>query len=172
MCNCENTYIPIPMKVEKILVENPDRSLRTYDLSFVNDEDRKKFKYMPGQFCEFSILGKGESPFGIASSPTEEGLKFTVSRTGSVTNEIHYLEEGDIIGIRGPMGNWYPLEKLKGQDVVIVGGGFAFTTLRSMIVYMLENRDDYGKITVIYGARHPDLFIFKEELPLLNPKPP
>ncbi|MCK5051763.1 MAG: FAD/NAD(P)-binding protein [Candidatus Cloacimonetes bacterium] len=165
MCNCENTYIPIPMKVEKILIENPDRSLRTYDLSFVNEEDRKKFTYMPGQFCEFSILGKGESPFGIASSPTEEGIiKFTVSRTGSVTNEIHYLQEGDIVGIRGPMGNWYPLEKLKGQDVVIVGGGFAFTTLRSMIVFMLENRDDYGKITVIYGARHPDLFIFKEEL--------
>ena len=77
MCNCENTYIPIPMKVEKILIENPDRSLRTYDLSFVNEEDKKKFVYMPGQFCEFSILGKGESPFGIASSPTEEGLKFT-----------------------------------------------------------------------------------------------
>ena len=143
MCN---TYIPIPMKVEKILIENPDRSLRTYDLSFVNEEDKKKFVYMPGQFCEFSILGKGESPFGIASSPTEDGLKFTVSRTGSVTNEIHYLEEGDIVGIRGPMGNWYPLEKLKGQDIVIIGGGFAFTTLRSMIVYMLENRDDYGKI--------------------------
>jgi len=63
MCN---TYIPIPMKVEKILIENPDRSLRTYDLSFVNEEDKKKFVYMPGQFCEFSILGKGESPFGIA----------------------------------------------------------------------------------------------------------
>ena len=165
MCNRENTYIPIPMKVEKILIENPDRSLRTYDLSFVNEEDRKKFTYMPGQFCEFSILGKGESPFGIASSPTEEGIiKFTVSRTGSVTNEIHYLEEDDIVGIRGPMGNWYPLEKLKGQDVVIIGGGFAFTTLRSMIVYMLENRDDYGKITVIYGARNPDLFIYKDEL--------
>jgi len=165
MCNCDNTYIPIPMKVEKILIENPDRSLRTYDLSFVNEENRKKFTYMPGQFCEFSILGKGESPFGIASSPTEEGIiKFTVSRTGSVTNEIHYLEEGDIVGIRGPMGNWYPLEKLKKQDVVIIGGGFAFTTLRSMIVYMLKNRDDYGKITVIYGARHPDLFIYKEEL--------
>ncbi|NQT65713.1 MAG: FAD/NAD(P)-binding protein [FCB group bacterium] len=162
MCN---TYIPIQMKVEKILAENPDRSLRTYDLSFVNEEDRKKFSYLPGQFCEFSILGKGESPFGIASSPTEEGIiKFTVSRTGSVTNEIHYLQEGDIVGIRGPMGNWYPVDKFKGQDVVIIGGGFAFTTLRSLVIYMLANREDYGKITVIYGARNPDLFIYKEEL--------
>lgn len=160
-----NTYIPIPMKVEKILNENPDRSLKTYDLSFVKKEDEEKFKYLPGQFCEFSILGKGESPFGIASSPTEEGiLKFTVNRTGLVTKEIHHLQEGDIVGIRGPMGNWYPIEKFKGEDVVIVGGGFAFTTLRSLLIYMLEHRDDYGKITVIYGARNPDLFIYKEEL--------
>ena len=162
MCN---TYIPIPMKVERIINENPDKTLRTYDLSFVNEADKEKFDYMPGQFCEFSILGKGESPFGIASSPTEEGiLKFTVSRTGSVTREIHYLQEGDVVGVRGPLGNWYPEELVRGQDVVIIGGGFAFTTLRSMIVYMLQHRDRYGKITVIYGARTPEYFIYKEEL--------
>jgi len=162
MCN---TYIPIPMKIERIINENPDKSLRTYNLSFVNEADKEKFVYMPGQFCEFSILGKGESPFGIASSPTEEGiLKFTVSRTGSVTREIHYLQEGDIVGVRGPLGNWYPEELVRGQDVVIIGGGFAFTTLRAMIVYMLEHRDRYGKITVIYGARTPEHFIYKEEL--------
>ncbi|MEA1972652.1 MAG: FAD-binding oxidoreductase, partial [Candidatus Cloacimonadota bacterium] len=160
MCN---SYVPIQMKVEKILNENPDTSLRTYDLSFVNEEDR--FDYLPGQFCEFSILGKGESPFGIASSPTEDGiLKFTVNRTGSVTNEIHNLRVGDFVGIRGPMGNWYPIEKMKGKDVIIIGGGFAFTTLRSLLIYMLEHREDYGKITVLYGARNPDLFIYKDEL--------
>ena len=160
-----NTYLPIQMKVDRIIVEDPAKTLRTFDLTFLNDEDRKAFEYMPGQFVEFSILGKGESPFGIASSPTEEGfLRFTVNRTGSVTNEIHYLREGDTVGIRGPLGNWYPVEKFKGENVVIVGGGFAFTTLRSLIVYMLEHRDDYGDITVIYGARNPDLFIYKEQL--------
>ncbi len=162
MCN---TYIPFQMKIENIIDENPDRSLRTFDLSFVKKEDEEAFKYLPGQFCEFSILGKGESPFGIASSPTEKGLlKFTVSRIGLVTNEIHHLQIGDIVGMRGPLGNWYPVEKMKGKDIVIIGGGFAFTTLRSLIVYLLENRADYGKITVIYGARTPELFIFKEEL--------
>ncbi|MFC1887537.1 FAD/NAD(P)-binding protein [Candidatus Cloacimonadota bacterium] len=162
MCN---TYIPIPMKVVNIINENPDRSLRTFDLKFMQEEDKKNFTYMPGQFCEFSILGKGESPFGIASSPTETDIvKFTVNRTGSVTNQIHHLQEGDVVGLRGPMGNWYPVERFKGQDVVIIGGGFAFTTLRSLLVYMLKNREDYGKITVIYGARTPDFFIYKEEL--------
>ncbi|MBU4486225.1 MAG: FAD/NAD(P)-binding protein [Candidatus Delongbacteria bacterium] len=162
MCN---GYLPIQMRVDKVLTENPDKTLKTFELSFLKDNDRENFKYMPGQFCEFSITGKGESPFGIASSPTEKDiLKFTVNRTGSVTKEIHYLRPGDIVGVRGPLGNWYPVGKFKGGDVVIIGGGFAFTTLRSLLVYMLEHRSDYGKITVIYGARNPDLFIYKEEL--------
>lgn len=160
-----NTYIPVNMRVERIAVEDPEKALRTFDLAFVDEEEGKDFTYMPGQFCEFSILGKGESPFGIASSPTEPGfLRFTVNRTGSVTEEIHYLREGDIVGIRGPLGNWYPVEKFKGGNVVIIGGGFAFTTLRSLIVYMLEHRQDYGDMTVIYGARNPDLFLYKDEL--------
>jgi sulfhydrogenase subunit gamma (sulfur reductase) len=160
-----NTYIPINMRVDRIAVEDPDKTLRTFDLSFVNEADAERFAYMPGQFCEFSILGKGESPFGIASSPTEPGfLRFTVNRTGSVTNEIHCLREGDVVGIRGPLGNWYPVDKFKGGNVVIVGGGFAFTTLRSLTVYLLEHRDDYGDLTVIYGVRNPDLFLYKDEL--------
>ena len=161
----KNTYVPFPMKVEKIIVEDPEKSLRTYDLTFMNEEDRKNFKYMPGQFVEFSILGKGESPFGIASSPTERDfLRFTVNRTGSVTDEIHYIQEGDEVGIRGPLGNWYPVDKFKGENIVIIGGGFAFTTLRSLLIYLINHRDEYGEITVIYGARNPDLFIYKDEI--------
>ncbi|MBN2185240.1 MAG: FAD/NAD(P)-binding protein [Candidatus Krumholzibacteriota bacterium] len=153
------------MKVKRIVIEDPEKALRTYDLIFQNEEDRKNFKYMPGQFCEWSLLGLGESPFGIASSPTEKDfLRFTVNRTGSVTNEIHYLREGDMVGLRGPLGNWYPVEKFKGGNVVIIGGGFAFTTLRSLIVYLLEHREDYKDITVIYGARNPDLFIYRDEI--------
>jgi len=162
-----NTYIPLQMRVEKIVSEDSDRMLRTYDLTFLDEAERKAFNYLPGQFCELSILGKGESPFGIASSPTEDGyLRFTVSRTGTVTNEIHYLRVGDTVGMRGPLGNWYPVEELKGANVLIVGGGFAFTTLRSLLVYLLENRSNYGDITVVYGARTPDLLIYKDELAL------
>lgn len=158
-----NSYIPIPMRVIRIGVESPDKVLKTFDLAFEKPEDR--FDFMPGQFCEFSLTGRGESPFGIASSPTEKDfLRFTINRTGSVTTEIHYLQEGDRVGIRGPLGNWYPVDNFKGQDVTIVGGGFAFTTLRSLLVYMLEHRNDYGKITVLYGARNPDLFLYKDEL--------
>ena len=160
-----NYCVPQEMRVERIGIEDPARTLRTYDLSFVNDADKEAFKYLPGQFCELSIPGKGESPFGIASSPTEEGfLRFTVNRTGSVTNEIHYLRNGDLIGLRGPLGNWYPVEDMKGMNILIIGGGFAFTTLRSLLIYLMDSRDDYKDITVIYGARNPDLFIYKDEI--------
>jgi len=85
-----NAYIPVRMRVSRVVAEDPGRFLRTFDLVFEDPAERAGFTYMPGQFCEISILGKGESPFGIASSPTEEGhLRFTVNRTGSVTEEIH-----------------------------------------------------------------------------------
>ncbi len=141
--------------------------LRTLELSFVKEEDEKAFHYTPGQFCELSVLGKGEAPFGIASSPTEKGsLKFTINKAGVVTTAIHQLEEGEEIGIRGPLGNSYPLHLFEGKNVLVIGGGFAFTTLRSLIVYLShpDHRNRFKEITVIYGARMPGLLLYKEEL--------
>jgi len=141
-------------------------------LTFLNREDEEKFKYIPGQFGELSIYGKGESPIGIASSPTETGyVEFTVQRAGTVvpglvTAALHDLDEGAQIGLRGPLGNSWPLEFLENKNIVVVGGGFAFTTLRSLINYMLhkDHRKRFGDITVIYGARTPGLLLYKEEL--------
>ncbi|MCL6639410.1 MAG: FAD/NAD(P)-binding protein, partial [Firmicutes bacterium] len=102
-----------------------------------------------------------------ASSPTEPGiLKFSVARVGVVTTAMHEMAEGSIMGVRGPLGNSYPLEEFKGKNLVIIGGGFAFTTLRSTIAYILDpkNRGDYGNLTVIYGARNPGLLLYKDEL--------
>lgn len=161
----KNPYLPIPVKVGKTFVESEDRMLKTLDLLFLNQKDEENFKFMPGQFCEISIWGKGEAPFGIASSPTERGfLRFTVNRAGIVTTALHYLKEGDEVGIRGPLGNHYPVDILKGKNVVIIGGGFAFTTLRALIKYLLAFREDFKDITIIYGARTPGMLLYKEEL--------
>ena len=160
-----NPYIPIPVTIEKAVIETDDRLIKTFDLVFRDKGDEERFTYFPGQFAELSILGKGESPIGIASSPTEKGfLRFTVMKVGLVTTALHELEEGSIMGVRGPLGNWYPVEEMRGKNVVIVGGGFAFTTLRSLLVYMLDQRDQYGKITCIYGARNPGLLCYRGEL--------
>jgi len=163
----DNPYLPLPVRIEQITVETEDKNLRTFKLMFLNKEDGENFTYTPGQFCEISIPGHGEIPIGIASSPTESGfLMFTINKTGVVTRYIHNMKEGDIIGVRGPLGNWYPWEMMEGKNVVVIGGGFAFTTLRSSITYMLhpENRNRFKDITVVYGARSPGLLLYREEL--------
>jgi NAD(P)H-flavin reductase len=163
----ENPYLPYPVRIEKITIETEDRNIKTFRVSFLNPEDEKRFQYYPGQFAELSVAGEGECPIGIASSPTESGfLLFTVNKAGVVTTHLHNMKEGDILGVRGPLGNCYPLDEMEGKNVALIGGGFAFTTLRSTIVYMLspENRNRFGEISVVYGARNEGMLLYKNEL--------
>jgi NAD(P)H-flavin reductase len=163
----DNPYVPMPVEVIKIITEVDTKDIKTFRLAFVNKEDEERFRYIPGQFAELSVYGKGESPIGIASSPTQKGyIEFSVQKAGVVTSALHEMEEGTLMGVRGPLGNSWPIEFLEGKNIVIVGGGFAFTTLRSLINYMIfeENRKRFGKITVVYGARSPGLLLYKDEL--------
>ncbi|HIJ75890.1 MAG TPA: FAD/NAD(P)-binding protein [Deltaproteobacteria bacterium] len=162
-----NPYLPYPVRIDSVITETEDRNLKTFKLVFLNAEDEKKFAYTPGQFGILSVAGLGEIPIGIATSPTEQGfIKFTVNKVGKVTSHLHNMKAGEIMGVRGPMGNWYPWDLLEGKNVVIIGGGFAFTTLRSSIVYMIDpkNRSRFGKIDVVYGARSEGLLLYKDEL--------
>lgn len=153
--------------MKSIVSENKVNDIKTIELEFKNEEDYKKFDYIPGQFAEISLIGKGECPIGIASSPTEEGtIKFTIKKMGTVTSGFHNCEEGDIVGVRGPYGNGWPVEEMKGKNIVVIGGGFAFSTLRSLVIYLLDekNRKDYGNITVIYGNRDPGEVLYQDIL--------
>ena len=162
-----NPYLPYPVRIDDIAVETEDKNLKTFKFTFLDPGDEQKFAYKAGQFAELSVAGKGEIPIGIASSPTEKGfVMFTVNKVGLVSSHLHAMKSGDIMGIRGPMGNWYPWERMQGKNVVIIGGGFAFTTLRSSIVYMLhpDNRPKFKDIHVIYGARGPGMLLYRDEL--------
>ncbi len=165
--NARNPYLPYPVRIEDIVIENEARDLKTFKLVFEQDADRAGFRYLPGQFGELSVFGVGESPFGIASAPSEEDyLLFTVKKTGSVTGELHNCEPGRTIGVRGPFGNGFPWERMEGKNILIVSGGFAFTTLRSALVHMLhaDNRKRFGHLTVVYGARDPGELLYKNLL--------
>ena len=162
-----NPYIPLLTTVKSIVSENKVNDIKTIELEFKKEEDYKSFNYIPGQFAEISLIGKGECPIGIASSPTEESsIKFTIKKMGTVTSGFHYCEVGDTVGVRGPCGNGWPMEEMKGKNIVVIGGGFAFSTLRSLVLYVLDEkyRKDYGDITVIYGNRDSGEVLYRDVL--------
>jgi len=119
-------------------------------------------EYKPGQFAFVSAYGAGEAPFGLASGRGPY-LEFAVNALGHVTHTLHQLEVGDPVGVRGPLGNWFPLDEVKGRDIVILGAGIGGAPLRPVIHTILDNRDDYGHLTIIWAARAPDLLVFTEE---------
>ena len=111
-----NPYLPYPVRIESIVTETEDRNLRTIKVLFLNPEDEAKFKYIPGQFAELSVAGVGEIPIGIASSPTEKGfVEFTVNKVGKVSSHIHNMQPGDVMGVRGPIGELVPVGLARGQ---------------------------------------------------------
>lgn len=160
------SYMPYPVRIDDIVVETEDGNLKTFKLVFENEAHAKAWNHVPGQFAMLSLAGQGEMPIGIASSPIEEGhLLFTVNRAGKVSTALHQMNIGDRMGVRGPLGNGFPVDTaMKGKNIVIIAGGFAVTTLRATLLSLLARRPDYGKITFIYGARTPGMLLYRDEL--------
>lgn len=160
----EQLLVPMICKVDQVIQETPD--IRTYRLKFKDERLMETFSWMPGQFVEFSLLGSGECTFCIASSATRKGyFDCSIKRAGIVTADIHsQIDEGDYVGIRGPYGNWFPLEELKGKNLLFVGGGIGLAPLRSLIQYCIDNRSDYKDFTILYGARTSSDMCYKDEI--------
>lgn len=122
--------------------------------------------YKPGQFAFVSAFGDGEAPFGITSIPAQgEMLEFAIHRHphGKTTGGLHSLKVGDPVGVRGPLGNCFPMEEIEGKNVIVLGGGIGGAPLRPVISTILQNRADYGKLTILWAARTPSLLIFTDE---------
>jgi sulfhydrogenase subunit gamma (sulfur reductase) len=159
----DNVYMPHIAVIEKIIEETP--GVRTYHFNFKDEKLRKEFRFESGQFGQYSVLGVGEAPFCISSSPTRpDHLEFAVQRVGKVTNALNRLGVGTEIGFRGPYGNSFPLDYLKGKNLVFVGGGIGLAPLRSLIWNVIDNRTIYNKVDIVYGARTPDDLCFKYDL--------
>ena len=118
-----------------------------------------------GQFVQVSVFGVGEAPISVCSSPTQtETFELCVRAAGNVTNALHRLEAGDWVGIRGPYGHGFPVEEMAGKDILIVAGGIGLPPLRPVINLVLENREHYGRLIIVCGARSPQDLLFKDEL--------
>jgi NAD(P)H-flavin reductase len=162
-----NPYLPYPARLEEVIVENEARDIKSFRLAFEDPESAAQFRHLPGQFAELSLPGVGEAPFGIASAPTEsDRLLFSIKKVGLFTAELHSLEPGASVGVRGPLGRAFPWERMADKNLLVIGGGFAFTTLRALIRQVLHpsERKKYGALQVIYGARTPGELMYRNEL--------
>jgi sulfhydrogenase subunit gamma (sulfur reductase) len=159
----KNTYLPFKMCIEKITYEAP--GVKTFRLVFANPDDEKLITFQAGQFGEYSVFGEGESTFCIASSPTRKGyIECTFRETGRVTNSLANCEEGDIIGFRGAYGNIFPIEDWYGKNLLFITGGIALPPLRCVIWNVLDLRDKFGDVTIVYGAKTVNDLVYKQEL--------
>lgn len=165
-----NIYQPHLMTIKKIIQETPD--IKTFHLVFQNDEMKEKFTFESGQFAEYSAFGSGESTFCIASSPTRmDHIECCFRKVGKNTNALFALTEGDTIGFRGPYGNTFPLHTLEGKNLIFITGGIALPPLRSLIWNVLDLRDKFGDISIVYGARSVADLVYKHELSLWESMP-
>jgi len=158
-----NVYLPHLAVIERIVEETADT--KTLHFNFREEKLREEFTFQSGQFCLLSVLGVGEAPFCISSSPTRRGhLECSIRAVGRLTRALHRLGVGAEIGFRGPYGNSFPLGFLEGKNLVFVGGGIGLAPLRSLIWNVIDNREKYGRVDIIYGARSPADLCFRYDL--------
>lgn len=159
----ENPYMPQMARITKITEQTYDTKL--FQIQFVDPELQKRFTYTPGQFVELSIFGIGEAPISISSTPTRRGyIELGIRNAGNLTNYIHGMKAGDMVGIRGPYGNGFPMDILRKRDILVVAGGLGLVPLRSFINYVLDNRGEYGSTKILYGTRNPSEILFRDEI--------
>jgi len=145
-------------------VKNLATDIKLFQVELNDSHTRERFTYLPGQFAFLSAFGVGEAPFGLASIPSRGPvLDFAIAKVGTVTAALHAMEEGSIVGVRGPMGNCFPLEEIKGKNVIVLGGVIGGAPLRPVIHTILAQREDYGHLTILWAARNPSLLVFTDE---------
>jgi NAD(P)H-flavin reductase len=157
----ESIYLPVMARVLKVEEMTELEKLFTVQLP-----EGRSLGNEPGQFVECSVMGVGEAPFVVTSSPSRSDPTFElcIRRVGDVTNALHRLVPGDVIGIRGPFGHGFPIGRMRGKDVLFVAGGMGLPPLRSLINQVLDERGAFGRVIILYGTNNPDRILFREEL--------
>jgi NAD(P)H-flavin reductase len=132
-----------------------------YRIQIIDPVERDRFDFRPGQFLMLELPGIGEAPFSISSSPSRKGdVELCIRRVGSLTNFLSRIERGTHVGIRGPFGTSFPMEKMYGQNILLIAGGLGLAPLRTPIAYVQENRSRFNNVDIIYGAKDPSQLLF------------
>lgn len=166
----KDIHQPYLARIIKVLPQIKDHLL--FRIKFEDPKIASNFSYRPGQFVELSVIGSGEAPISISSKPNKQGiLELCVRRIGRVTNALFRLPVNSLVGVRGPYGNGFMIEKLMGNNLLIVAGGLGIAPLRSLLWYALEHRSKFKDIILMYGAKNPNEMLFKYELLKLIGRP-
>jgi len=151
-----------PTMAEMVKIEQLTETEKLFTLHL---KDGRDLGHRAGQFVEVSVFGVGEAPISVTSSPTRNGtFELCVRRVGDVTGALHRMKPGATVGIRGPYGNGFPLEQMRGKDLLFAPGGIGLPPLRSVINQVLDERESFGRVIILYGARNPSELLFKDEL--------
>lgn len=157
-----NPYRPWPARITSITQLTETEKL--FEFRFIDERIRAAFHHEPGQFVEVSIFGVGEAPISISSSPSKGGfIELCVRRAGEFTQRLHEMQCGDVVGIRGPYGNPFPFEEMKGHDILLVAGGLGIAPLRSLINNIHDERSEFDNVTIIYGSKNPGEVMFRDQ---------
>lgn len=159
----DNDYIPQLVKIISIKEEvGGARAIKTFRTQFM---EKNGFSHQCGQCAMLSVFGKGESMISISSSPLEKDyLQFSILKTGRVTTALHEVLEGSIIGLRGPYGNNFPIDEWKGKNLIFIGGGIGLAPIWSVLQTALKRKNDFGELTLFYGARTSNDLVYRQEL--------
>jgi len=134
---------------------------KLFHLRIVDDADRERFRFLPGQFVMVELPGYGEVPISISSSTSNKGfLELCIRKAGTVTNALHRARRGAKVGLRGPFGTHFPLERMKGHSILLIAGGLGLAPLRAPIYYVTENRVEFRDVHILYGTKSPDQLLF------------
>jgi len=158
-----NIYQPSLARIVRVLPQIEDH--RLFQLRFEDPEMRRSFTYRPGQFVELRVIGTGEAPISISSSPTRpEVIDLCVRKIGRVTEALFRLPLNSVVGLRGPYGNGFPVEEMEKNNLLLVAGGLGMAPLRSLLWYALDNRSKFKEIVLMFGAKISEEMLFKYEL--------
>lgn len=158
-----------PELAEIISVEQETVDTKTFTVKYLNQKRQRDFFFIPGKFMMLSVFGFGEIPLSISSSPYKtDSMQFTVVNVGNVTNALHSLKKGDKIGLRGPFGNGFPMQRFRKKNILFVSGGCGFAPLRSAIYAVQAKKSMFGRVSILFGCKQPKNLLFGKDMEQWN----
>jgi NAD(P)H-flavin reductase len=159
---CPIVTFPEVVNIDEIKDEAPE--VKTFYTSFLDRDIERQFKLKSGQFIMCTVFGAGEFAVSLPPSPENDRFHITVRAVGKVTSALHRLRPGDKLGVRGPFGNGFPFEEIKGRNIIYVAGGIGLIPLRSSIIHALQHRGDFGRIILLYGSRSSRDLLYQADI--------